>query len=86
MIKTIDTIKCHAINSKFNVSNLINKHETTHNIKFMSEGLIKTYPTNKFINWFKGKIKQYLSNELLNLKFSDIENNNDNEKIIDIVD
>jgi hypothetical protein len=48
--------------------------------------LIKTYPTKKFISWFKGKIKNTLSNELIELKFSDIEHTNDNATLFNTVD
>lgn len=85
-VSYIDSYKCRAINNPFSIAPLVNEHEVKHNIKFLSEGLIKTYPTNKFITWFKGKIKNDLPKELTKLKFSDIEQTNDNTILIDTID
>lgn len=86
LAKIIDSFKCYAINSPYQISNFIFEHETKHNIKYLSEGLIKTYPTQKFIDWFKSELQQNLPIQLKSLKFSDIENTDDSTYLIDVVD
>lgn len=57
----IDRCNFYKVNSPINLKNLIYENETKKNIKFTSEGLITTYPTEKFTlmlkNYFKDKIQ-----------------------------
>lgn len=72
-INVIDSIAVHRIENLNSIENLIFENETKKNIVFFSEGLIKTYPTGKFIKVFKGLADDIIPNQLKHLKFSDIQ-------------
>lgn len=74
----------YCLNSVADIYKQIVEHEQ--NIMFTSEALIKTYPTNKFINFIKQALTKSVSKSLLNLKFSDIETNGNTNKLIDTVE
>ncbi len=60
----IDAFNFYKVNNPINLKTLIYEKETKKNIKFTSEGLITTYPTENFTlmlkNYFKDKIKDSL--------------------------
>lgn len=74
----------YCLNSTADIYKQIVKHEQ--GIMFTSEALIKTYPTNKFINFIKQVLTKNVSKSLLSLKFSDIETNGNANKLIDTVE
>lgn len=61
-INTIDSIAVHRIENPNSIENLVFENEIKKNIIFFSEGLIKTYPTEKFIKVFRGLVDGIIPN------------------------
>lgn len=53
-----------------NLINIMLKEEAKQQISFVSEGLSKTYPTNKFIKWAYSFLEHNLPKQLLNIKYN----------------
>ena len=72
-IGKLDTVHAHPINDSFNLFRLVQENEVKHGIQYLSEGLITTYPTKKFIDAFLSRMEKHVPEELRGLKFSDID-------------
>lgn len=75
----IDRFIFHKVNSPINLKTLIYEKETKKNIKFTSEGLITTYPTEKFTLMLKNYFKDKVQDSLKRYTFKDfcIDNSDD---------
>ena len=64
-------ISCRCVNSPFNLKDLIYEKETRKGIFFLYEGLIKTFPSKKFIDGFWRKIGEIVPDELKELTWEE---------------
>ena len=78
----IDNLHCSCLNSPANLTNFINNNPLlSASAKLLKEGLIKTYPTHKFIHAFEKLVSDKVSATLKSLTFADVglsEYSNDN--------
>lgn len=66
-------IHIQSVNNPFNLSRLVHENETSKGIRYLSEGLIATYPTKKFMDSLLRGMKSELPYELKKLTFGDID-------------
>ena len=78
---TVDDVSYWSLNSTSNLAKLIYENETKHGIKYLSEGLITTYPTKKFATMFKNSISKHVPDELKDLTFADVGIDDDIQKV-----
>ena len=64
-------ISCRCVNSPFNLKNLIYEKEEKNRIFFLYEGLIKTFPSKKFIEDFWRKVGEIVPDELKELTWEE---------------
>ena len=64
-------ISNRCVNSPFNLRNLIYEREERKGVFFLYEGLIKTFPSKKFIEGFWKKVGEVVPDELKDLTWSD---------------
>ena len=83
-------VKCREhSDSPFNLTRLVYENEVKHDIKFLYEGLVKTYPSDKFCGMFVRHMeKNIVPDELKDLTFGDIGCSDvpPNDKILGTVD
>ena len=73
-LPVVDSPKCHPCpDSPFNLTKLIHENEVKKGIRFMFEGLIKTYPTDMFAKAFINELRDAIPEELRELTFGDAE-------------
>lgn len=73
-LPVVESLKCHTVpDSPFNLTRLVHENEVKRGIRFMFEGLIKTYPTEKFANAFINELRDAIPEELRELTFGDAE-------------
>lgn len=65
-------ISNRCVNSPFNLRNLIYEKEEKKGVFFLYEGLIKTFPSKKFIDGFWKKVDGVVPDELKDLTWSDV--------------
>ena len=71
-LPVVDSPKCHPCpDSPFNLTRLVHENEVKRGIRFMFEGLIKTYPTDMFANAFINELRGLVPEELRKLTFGD---------------
>ena len=69
----VDCVKCHPCpNSPFNLTRLVYENEIMNGTRFMFEGLIHTYPSEKFAKVFVGEMGKIVPDELKKLTFGDV--------------
>ena len=71
-LNKVDSLSVHCLNSPFNLARLLHENETRHGIRYLNEGIAKTYPTKKFVKAFEKIANELVPNELKSLKTSDI--------------
>ena len=64
-------ISCRCVNSPFNLKNLIYEKEEKKGVFFLYEGLIKTFPSKKFIDGFWRKVDGVVPDELKELTWEE---------------
>lgn len=64
-------ISCKCVNSPFNLKNLIYEKEEKNRIFFLYEGLIKTFPSKRFIDGFWKKVGEIVPDELKELTWDE---------------
>ena len=52
-LNRVDSLSVHCLNSPFNLTRLLYENETRHGIRYLNEGVVKTYPTKKFVKSFE---------------------------------
>ena len=70
----VDSIKCHRVNGRFNVGKLAYENETRRGVRYRieTEGLTRTFPTDKFVAAFGKELDKEIPAELQRLTFDDI--------------
>lgn len=72
-LPVVKSLKCHSCpDSQFNLTRLVHENEVKKGIRFMFEGLIKTFPTEKFANAFINEMRNLVPEELRDLTFGDV--------------
>ena len=71
-LNLVDSLSVHCLNSPFNLTRLLYENETRHGIRYLNEGVVKTYPTKKFVKAFEKIANELVPDELKSLKTSDI--------------
>ena len=82
----IDGFYFHKVNSPINLKTLIYEKETKKNIKFTSEGLITTYPTEKFTLMLKNYFKDKVQDSLKRYTFKDFGIDNSDDIVFGYID
>ena len=70
--RTNNPIECRCVNSPFNLKRLIYEHEERKGMLYLYEGLITTYPSDKFADAFLKKVGQVVPDELRSITMDDI--------------
>lgn len=70
--KTNHQLECRCLNSPFNLKHLIHEHEERKGMLYLHEGLITTYPADKFADAFLKKVGEVVPYELRSITLDDI--------------
>ena len=70
----VDSVRCFRLDSPFNLHQLVYENETRNGIRYRveTEGLTRTYPTEKFLNDIEKMLDANVPDELKELTFQDI--------------
>lgn len=71
-LNRVDSLDVQCLNSPFNLARLLYENETRNGIRYLHEGVEKTYPTKKFISAFEKVANEVVPDELKSLKTSDV--------------
>lgn len=86
-VPEINRLHTMCLNSPLSIQRLIYENETKKNVKFLLEGLIRTYPTQKFADVIKGLIEDIVPLKLRNLRFCDVlSNDGDTTRLLDYIE
>ena len=70
--RTNHPLECRCVNSPFNLKRLIYEHEERKGMLYLYEGLITTYPSDKFADAFLKKVGEVVPDELRSITMDDI--------------
>ena len=83
----VDSLHCRCFNSPCSITKLVYENEVKNNISFISEGLLKTYPTKKFVPFIENEVAKSIPAELQKLRVSDIDSMDDDSRLlVDVVE